>query len=546
MTESLRPSLLVFHRMGQWTSALEGWRRWALAALLGIALSAALPPVYALPLLFVAFTGLMWLIDGSRNGRAAAAIGWWFGFGHFLTGIYWIALAFFTDAERFGWMAPFALAGLAAVLAVFPSGATALAWWAKRRSLVQGAGRVLALGIAWTVAEWLRGHLFTGFPWNLGGYAWAVSDAMIQSAAITGVYGLSLLAVACAGMPATLGDPTRSRLRGVLPSGIAAAVLVGLWIAGAARLADAGPAGAGAMVPGVGLRLVQPNIDQSDKWRADLREAHLARYLDMTIAPGARLSAAGSLEGAPVTHVIWPEMAVPFFLEQDSARRASVAAAVPADGLVVTGAPRVTPRDEQPFRVWNSIHAVDSEGAIVGTYDKYHLVPFGEYLPLRRYIAPFLDVSKITQGSVDFSAGPGPRTLRLAGLPPVSPLICYEAIFPGEVLDADDRPAWLLNLTNDGWFGISSGPYQHFESARLRAVEEGLPLVRVANTGISGVIDPYGRVLAVLGLGRAGVIDSGLPAPLADATIYARLGDWVLICLLIAAAALAGAVSRPS
>ncbi len=542
----MRPALPFLHGLGRGAAALTGTRRYALAAALGAGLSAALAPLYAVPFVFVAFTGLVWLIDGSRSLRAAAAAGWWLGFGHFLTGLYWVALAFFTDPERFGWMAPFALLGLGAGLAVFPAGATAWTWLAGRRGLARGPGGVLALGVAWTVMEWLRGHVLTGFPWNLAGYAWAFSDSMIQLAAVTGIYGLSLLTVVSAAMPATLGAPARSRLQAFAPCGVAAAVLAAVWIAGAVRLAEAGPPESRAMVPGVGLRIVQPNIDQSRKWRADLRQAHLARHVDMTLAPGPRLRAVGPMQGAPVTHVIWPEAAAPFFLERDSAHRAAVAKAAPAGGLVITGARRrAPPEGAHSFRVWNSIHAVDSEGVIVGTYDKFHLVPFGEYVPLRRFIDSFVDVAKITPGSIDFSAGPGPRTLRLPGLPPVSPLICYEAIFPGEVVDPGDRPAWLLNLTNDGWFGISSGPYQHFESARVRAVEEGLPLVRAANTGISGVIDPYGRILAALGLGRAGVIDSGLPAFLPDATVYARLGDWTLLALLVAAGVLARAVARP-
>jgi apolipoprotein N-acyltransferase len=543
MNHGVRPALPLLHGLARGAAALTGPRRYALATALGAGLSAALAPLYAVPLLFIAFTGLVWLVAGSRSLGAAAATGWWFGFGHFLTGLYWVALAFYTDPERFGWMAPFALLGLAGGLAVFPAAATALTWLAGRQGLARGAGVVLALGVAWTVMEWLRGHVLTGFPWNLAGYAWAFSDAMIQPAAVIGVYGLSLLTVVLAAMPATLGAPARSRLRALAPVAVAAAVLAALWIAGAARLAEAGPPGSYAMVPGVGLRIVQPNIDQRRKWQAELREAHLARYLDMTVAPGPRLKA-GPLQGAPVTHAIWPETAAPFFLEHDSAHRAAVAQAAPLGGLVITGAPRATPRGARLFRVWNSVLAVDSEGAIAGSYDKFHLVPFGEYVPLRRFIDSFVDVAKITPGAIDFSAGPGPRTLRLAGLPPVSPLICYEAIFPGAVVDPGDRPAWLLNLTNDGWFGISSGPYQHFEAARLRAVEEGLPLVRAANTGISGVIDPYGRVRTALGLGRAGVIDSGLPAALPEATVYARLGDWTLLALLVAAGALAGALAR--
>jgi apolipoprotein N-acyltransferase len=538
-------SLRDLSRLARAVAALTGWRRYALAAALGAALSAALPPVHALPGLIVAFTGLVWLIDGSRNAKAAAAAGWWFGFGHFLTGIYWVALALLTDPERYGWMAPFAPAGLAVVLAVFPAGAAALTHLAEQRGLTRGAGRVLAFAVAWTVMEWLRGHVLTGFPWNLAGYAWTASDAMIQLGAVTGIYGLSLVAAVVGAIPATLGDGARTRLSVLLPTAVAAAVLAVLWAGGAARLSAAGPAGDGAMVAGVTVRLVQPNIAQNHKWREDLREAHFTRHLELTVAPRAAPSADGAPGGGSVTHVIWPETAAPFLLEHDAPRRAAIAAVVPAGGLVITGAPRATARGVTPFRIWNSIHGVDGEGRIAGTYDKAHLVPFGEYLPLRRYVSALFDIQKITHGSTDFSSGPGPRTLRFFGLPPVSPLICYEAIFPGEVTDPSDRPAWLLNLTNDGWFGMSSGPFQHFESARVRAVEEGLPLVRAANTGISGVVDAYGRVIAMLGLGRKGVVDSPLPAPLGSEPPYVRFGDWGLLALLLLVGALARAFSPP-
>ena len=208
-------------------------------------------------------------------------------------------------------------------------------------------------------------------------------------------------------------------------------------------------------------------------------------------------------------------------------------AVVPRDGLVISGALRKSSAgNAELMELWNSVYAIDDQGRIAGSYDKFHLVPFGEYVPFRQV----LTFAKITYGAIDFSAGPGPRTLRLPGLPPVSPLICYEIIFPGRVADRQDRPAWLLNITNDAWYGRSSGPYQHFAAARLRAVEEGLPLVRVAGTGISAVVDAYGRTVARLGLGRAGVIDSALPAPLAGATPYGRLGDRIVLLILIAVA----------
>ncbi len=526
-------------------SSIGGWRRWLLAAGLGALATAALPPLYLLPLAIVAFTGLVWLIDGAAAARSPArsalAAGWWFGFGHFVTGLYWITNALLVDAAQFGWLVPFAVAGLSAYFAVFP----ALAALAVRLSGARGLGRVLALAVAWTAFEWLRGHVLTGFPWNLSATVWAWSEAMIQTAAATGAYGLSLLTVAVAAVPATLADAdqktvgagaSRARRWGAVI--VMACLLGAVWVAGEVRLAGApakvdpdrpGDAGA-AVVPEVRLRLVQANIDQRLKWRADQRAANLLKHLRMSAAPGI----------GQVTHVIWPEAAVPYFLANDAVVRDAIAAVTPPRGVVITGATRTTSPGVKPFRVWNSIHAVNEHGDVVGTYDKAHLVPFGEYVPLGRY----LPLTKITPGRVDFSAGPGPTTLELPGLPPVSPLICYEAIFPGAVLDAEKRPEWLLNLTNDGWFGASTGPHQHFAAARLRAVEEGLPLVRAANTGISAVLDPYGRVIGRLGLGVEGILDSPLPAPLGGLTLYARFGDWILLGLLMVGACLAGLASR--
>jgi apolipoprotein N-acyltransferase len=386
---------------------------------------------------------------------------------------------------------------------------------------------VVVLALAWTAAEWLRGHIFSGLPWNLMGTVWTISDTMIQLAALTGVWGLSLLTVMCASSPALLADKSESgevkidwlHLAPVL---IAAAALEVVWAGGAIRLAGAETP----TVPDVSLRLVQPNIIQNHKWLPDLREAHLRKHLSLTSSQVKDPFVASA--PAATTYVIWPETAAPFLLDFNTTVRFRIAAVTPPGGLVITGMPRATPPDVYPKQVWNSIAAVDSQGVVSGTYDKFHLVPFGEYVPLRSV----LPLNKITSGGIDFSAGPGPRTLRLPGLPPFSPLICYEVIFPGNVIDAKDPPQWILNVTNDGWFGLSSGPYQHFASAQLRAVEEGLPLVRAANTGISAVIDSYGRVVASLGLGSEGIIDSPLPQALSGSTVYGRFGDFILLAML--------------
>ncbi len=503
-------------RLAAWAGALAGltgWRRHGVAALCGVTAAAALPPLNLVPLLVPAFTALLWLLDGARRPRHAALIGWTFGFGHMAAGLYWVGIAFLVDAARFGLIMPFAVAGLAAGMAIFP----ALAVYAVAATGWRGPARVVLLATAWLLLEWLRSWILTGFPWNLMGTVWSAVPDMLQLAALTGVWGLSLLTVLAAAAPAVLAE---RRGRGGRVFVAAVFGLVGLvWAGGALRLAAA-PAPGTAVVPDVRLRLVQASIPQALKWQPEMRRRNIDQQRQLSLRPGP----------APVTHVIWPETAVSYLLDQDPDLRRVLAEIVPPDGLLITGTPRGS-EDTGEFRLWNSLQALDSRGEIVATYDKHHLVPFGEYTPLRRVLGAL----KLTVGSTDFSAGPGPATLALPGLPAVSPLICYEAIFPGQVVAPGARPGWLLNVTNDGWFGNSSGPYQHFASARLRAVEEGLPLIRAANSGISAVVDPYGRVLGRLGFNQVGVLDTALPTPISRGTPYALLGNWVVAVLILTA-----------
>ncbi len=494
---------------------LKGWRRHALTFGLGALATGALPPAHAVILLVPAFGGLVWQIEGSPGPRSAFAAGWWFGVGYFSAGLYWVSYALLTFPDRFGWMVPFAVFGLAGLLALFPAGAALGSRWAELRN----AGGILVFAAVWTAFEWLRGWVLTGFPWNLAGSVWMFSEGMIQGAAVAGVHGLGLLTVAAAAMPAVLAGGKGGGLA-VLA---AAAALAAVWGGGQLRLAGAEDA----VVRDVRLRLVQPNIDQKLKWHPDLRAAHVAEQLRMSVRPGG---------AEPPTHVIWAETAVPFPLSNSPEIRAAIGEATPKGGLTITGALRSGPRG----RVWNSLYAIDESGRVTGTYDKVHLVPFGEYVPFRR----ILDFAKVTEGGRDFSPGAGPGTMELKGLPPAGPLICYEAIFPGSVVERDNRPGWLLNITNDAWYGLTAGPYQHFAAARLRAVEEGLPVVRVANTGISGVVDAYGRVWARLGLGAKGTLDSGLPIALQGPTPYARFGDWLVLVLVLTVVGCGFLVSR--
>jgi len=507
------PSRDPIGRVAAWLAGLAGWRRLLAAAGCGVLASAAMPPLYLLPLLWPAFSGLIWLLDGARRHRQAFLVGWAFGFGHFLTGLYWVGIAFFVDAPRFGALAPVAVLALAGGLALFPAAAVLGVHLSRRR----GVSRLFLLGAAWLVAEWLRAWVLTGFPWNLIGTVWSFSAEGLQFAALAGVWGLSLVTVLAAGAPALLSPapgPRRGRL--VVPLLLALGLPTALYLGGAARLALAPPAGAAA-VPGVTLRLVQPSIDQAVKWLPERRRQHVLDQMALSTGPG--------FQG--VTHVIWAETAVPYFIESDETLRTALARVVPPGGLLITGAPR---QDENQ-RLRNSLQAIDAQGKVVASYDKVHLVPFGEYVPMRW----LFDMSKLAAGRGDFVPGQDRGLLELPGLPPVSPLICYEVIYSGEVTPSDSRPRWLLTITNDAWFGTSSGPYQHFASARLRAVEEGLPMVRVANSGISGVVDAYGRVLSRLGLNEVGVLDSHLPAALERPTLYTVVRKWAVLILVLSA-----------
>lgn len=514
--------------------ALRGWRRIAMSLFLGAISALALPPFYIVPILVPAFAGLLWILEGAAGApkpvRRGFWVGFWFGFGHFFVGVHWIVEPLLVDPARTAWLIPFALPGLAAGLAVFP----ALACGALMALPLRGApvARVIALAAIWMAAEFIRGIVFTGFPWNLMGYVWAGTPSMMQATAVIGVLGLSGLTILAAGMPAILAaDGKTTTRRWGLTVAVTFVLPLGLWAGGQARLAGAAD-GDGALVPDVRLRIVQANIAQRDKWNPELRVANLARHIDLSRTP---------TEVAP-THVIWPEAAVPFLLANDVLARVRSAEAAPPGGALITGSVRRTFQNGvQQLR--NALLVIDEAADVQQVYDKSHLVPFGEYVPLRGV----LPIDKIVPGQGDFVAGPGRRLLEIPGLPAVSPLICYEAIFSGRVTPRDARPGVLLNLTNDAWFGTFAGPQQHFAIASTRAVEEGLPMVRAANTGISAVVDSYGRVIARLGIGEQGVLDSGLPVALPP-TPFARWGELIPMILagLFLAFALALARARKS
>lgn len=509
---------------GRWRAALTGrlagpgfWRALATAFGLGAVTALALPPVHLLPVLLISLPGLFIMTTEAPSARRAAWIGLAWGWGFHVAGLHWLTNAILTEAERFWWLVPIAVPALALPLAAFTLLPALLPRLAR-----PGWPRALAFAAAWLAAEMLRGVLFTGFPWNLLGTVWAFASLPIQAAAWMGVHGLSLATVLLALAPL-------AGRRGWAGMGLALAVFAGI---GLIRLWPAEPE-----PEPVALVLVQGNVAQEAKWREDTRMPIFRRYIELT-DNGVRAAMAQAPESRIV--VVWPETASPFLLASDARAAEMATAPLPPGALLLAGSVRAEfGADGRASRVWNSLVALDAQGTVLDAYDKAHLVPFGEYTPLRGLLP-----IRIVVSALDFTAGPGLRSITLPGLPAFGGLICYEVIFPGRVAAAE-RPGFLLNITNDAWFGVSAGPYQHLAAARLRAVEEGLPLVRAAQTGISTVLDARGRTVARMGLAETGVLLAPLPRPL-PATPFAHLGLWIpgLMLALISIFAIYGSISR--
>ena len=477
------------------------------ALLLGLAATLALPPLHLIPALLVAIPGLLWLLGRAPGWRQAALLGLLFAWAHHLAGIYWVTSAVLKDVANFWWLVPFAAPALALPMAVFAVPAAVLAWW-----LPPGWRRVAGFAGAFVLGELLRGWAFTGFPWNLIGSVWAFAAWPIQAASVIGVHGLSLLTLLLAGLP-LLGR--RSWLAGTL----AVLALAGL---GAWRLAGPDPA-----APGVRLLLVQGNIAQEMKWEPAQRAANFHRYLDLTAEAAAREAA---VHPDQKLAIIWPETASPFLLAQDPEASRLAAATLPPNALLLAGTVRADWTSQgQLTQVWNSLVVLNPAAEVLAIYDKAHLVPFGEYSPLSGLLP--VRLAPGGSGGVDFGAGPGPRRLAVPGLPAFGALICYEVIFPAMVTPSP-RPEWLVNITNDTWFGASTGPWQHLAAARLRAVEEGLPLARAAQSGISAVFDARGRRLALLRLEQAGTLSTALPGA-GRATVFGWGGLWLPLGLAL-------------
>ncbi len=493
---------------------LAGWRRNISAFIFGVSATLTLAPFYFFPLIILAYGGLFILVSNAKSWKRCFSDGWWWGWGFYISGLYWFCIALLTDAEKFAWAIPFALFGLNAVIALYPALACLLFYFICNchPESIAGSGPrnkcgvtcVMCFSIIWLVVEYARGHLFTGFPWNLAGYSFGFSDVSLQMASVLGAYGLTFFTVLL-GASATLA---RSNKKFVL---LVWAVFAASLLWGWQRLENAADGEASGAV----LRLVQADILQPHKWDPKLQKKNLEDYISLTQSPGLD----------KITHVIWPETATPYALRSGSSLARHLGAAIPDGVVLITGALRFD-GEGRDADFYNSVMAINHEGEIIGSYDKHALVPFGEFMPFRSLIPKSIN---LPVGDKDFSTGPGAQTLDWKGLPPVSVLVCYEGVFPEYAVDGNNRPGFLLNLTNDAWFGMSSGPHQHFEMARMRAVEQGLPMVRVANTGISAYIDEYGRIRQKLALGEKGVLDVVLKKSSLNGSFYVKYIGWLAL-----------------
>ena len=464
----------------------------------GAGASLALPPLFILPALFL--LGIpVWQAIHAPSRMAAARIFGAAGLGWFLASTFWVSHALIVEASSLWVLTPFVALGLAFILALFWAVAAALSWTHKGSAVV----RLLCLMAVFGLTEWSRSFVATGFPWSLMGGLFAVHLGSLQMASVMGIYGLTLLAFGAAMAP----------LFWILSARGLALLLVMIPLLGTGwgvlRL-DSQLAASGATA--IQARLVQPVVPQNDKWNRQKRPAHLASLVT--------LSQTGT---SSPDFVIWPETAFAGLPSQNRKLLAdTVRAATNSDGFLLTGMPRFNAAS-QPL---NSAFLFDHQGGVRGVYDKQHLVPFGEYVPFRSWL-PFLD---IIAGPADFVAGPQNRTLSVPGVGQVQMLICYEVIFAGRVIDRQNRPDVMVNVTNDAWFGATIGPWQHLYQAQMRAVEEGVPLLRAANTGISAVFDGFGRQRGSIPLGVRGYLDITIPSVLSSPP-FARFGNAIFFAL---------------
>lgn len=477
---------------------------------------------------FLAFP--LWLyileVNQEKGWRKHFALGFWFGLGYFTTGLYWIAFSLGVDLDKFWWLVPFGIFGIPTGLSVY-LGVTAVL---LKHTQSTGISRCFWFALLWTVSELFWGSGPLALPWNPLGIIWANFDPLIQIISVVGIYGLTLATALLISSP-ILFRKYQFRTPQITFISILAISFISLSSWGLLRPDKTAVKQQGNPVI---VRIVQPNVPQELDWQP---EKAGKQFYDLIALTGSHAEKKPDI-------IIWPESALPLLLDEDATARGVVAETIAPNGQLISGSLRRVFTKGEKVKIYNSLIVVGADASVKAIYDKFHLVPFGEYLPLRAIIPS--SITKITSGETDFSRGPGLDIIRSDPMPAFSPLICFEGIFSGSVVaKGQQRPEWLLNITNDAWFGNSSGPYQHLQLARMRSIEEGLPLVRAANTGISAVFDAFGRQINKKSLGEKGVLDVSLPPALQEPTIFALYGQLILIIMMAISFGIALLLRRP-
>jgi len=466
--------------------------------LFGALNATSMAPIGLVIILPICISAFIIICRNAQNKKQAFLNAWSFGAGYFIFSLYWITYALFIDISTWWWVIPLSLIIAPAILGLYYGFIPLLAYRYKKHNDLY----ILSICASFGLIEFLRGNLFTGFPWNLFGYGWQHFLPLMQINAYVGIYGLTLLTIIWSAF-FIIKNP-------VLKKAILLSFIISIAL-GTYRIALTKVE----HYEDVGVRIVQPNIEQKIKWNPDKRYKNLEKLLDITISE--------TENNMPIKFVIWPESATLYNLNQSSKAINITSAALPKDAIGIFGSINIEEKEDEEF-IFNSVSFISREEKFIKSYNKHHLVPFGEYIPFRNIIN-LTPIANAISMIGDFSHGDGVKTIYLGnGLPSPSPLICYEAIFPTNVADETERPDWLVNVTNDGWYGNSAGPYQHFEITRVRAIEEGLPLVRSANTGISAIINPLGVVESKIALETEGKLDILLPKPLAK-TLFSKYGN---------------------
>lgn len=476
---------------------IKDWPKLSLFILGGMG-ALAFAPFQFYPILILSFSGFLFLMDQSPFKESPFKHAFIFSYGYYLFNLYWIGNSLLV--YDLWYLVPIFWIALPSFIAIFQ----ASAYWAVTRYTQQPLAKILLLAVSWSLMDYIKGtYILGGFPWNLYGYIWG--SAVLQSTSIIGIYGLSLLT-------ALLLFSFASRSLPFITA--CACSFIGLFIWGQNTLKNDAT-----QLTGINVRLIQPSISQDSKWLETNFRDNFEKHLNISLLDGER----------PLNLIIWPEASVPSFIEKYPILKDAIADVAPENGYVLVGGPRSDDyNDSQTKKIYTSSFAISSDRKVLDTFDKTHLVPFGEYMPFKDY----LPIKKLTPGEMDYSPGEGLKAIHLDGIPSFTPLICFEAIFPGKVTPSSERPEWLLNQTNDAWYGNSTGPYQHLQIVRVRAIEEGLPLIRSANNGISAVIDPYGRILSQLGLDDIGFVDFELPKPI-EPTFYSHYKEKPYFILLV-------------